>query len=274
MARQEIILGTPPAGLGGDPPRTASMKINAMTQELYDKFTGLGTAAHKGAQASVDDMTAGRLLGVGAFGWNGGFAIVKGNGTDLNTLTVPSIYACNGTYLNGYPGVSDPVYIRVTGHGTGYLKQEMMGITSNFSAFRNLINNAWQPWSFNYTANNVVGGVRADGLGALFERGDNAYGSFTKFADGRMICTGRITTAVLPANLSTSTRGSYPASFIAGSYPVFSGTVRASLTTDHYGAINGDQIGAGRESGPFFTIRNGATAQSFDYFYMAVGVWK
>lgn len=35
MARQEIILGTPPQGLGGDPPRTASMKINAMTQELF-----------------------------------------------------------------------------------------------------------------------------------------------------------------------------------------------------------------------------------------------
>ena len=42
MARQEIILGTPPTGLGGDPPRVASIKINDMTQELYDNATSLG----------------------------------------------------------------------------------------------------------------------------------------------------------------------------------------------------------------------------------------
>lgn len=46
MARQEIILGTPPQGLGGDPPRTASMKINAMTVELY---TALGAPAGTGS---------------------------------------------------------------------------------------------------------------------------------------------------------------------------------------------------------------------------------
>ena len=45
MARQEIILGTPPNGLGGDPPRVASQKINFMTQELYDKAAGLKSAA-------------------------------------------------------------------------------------------------------------------------------------------------------------------------------------------------------------------------------------
>lgn len=42
MARQEINLGTAPTGLGGDPPRTASQKINFMTQELYE---GLATTA-------------------------------------------------------------------------------------------------------------------------------------------------------------------------------------------------------------------------------------
>ena len=42
MARQEIILGTPPTGIGGDTPRVASSKINAMTGELYQ---GIGTPA-------------------------------------------------------------------------------------------------------------------------------------------------------------------------------------------------------------------------------------
>ena len=36
MARQEIDLGTRPTGVGGDTPRSAMVKINAMTAELYD----------------------------------------------------------------------------------------------------------------------------------------------------------------------------------------------------------------------------------------------
>ena len=53
MARQEIILGTPPTGLGGDPPRVASMKINAMTRELYEKNASLGSAAFASLVGSV-----------------------------------------------------------------------------------------------------------------------------------------------------------------------------------------------------------------------------
>ena len=53
MARQEIILGALPNGLGGDPPRTASEKINYMTKELYDKNAALGTAAFANTLGSV-----------------------------------------------------------------------------------------------------------------------------------------------------------------------------------------------------------------------------
>lgn len=80
MARQEIILGTPPTGLGGDPPRTASTKINAMTAELYgvtpvvrggtgganatDARTnlGLGTAATANLTSTQVDGVAGKVL--------------------------------------------------------------------------------------------------------------------------------------------------------------------------------------------------------------------
>lgn len=80
MARQEIILGTAPTGLGGDPPRTASTKINAMTLELYGvaplsrggtgSYTaagartnlGLGTAAVANLTINQADGTAGRVL--------------------------------------------------------------------------------------------------------------------------------------------------------------------------------------------------------------------
>ncbi|MBD8090994.1 hypothetical protein IFT48_13410 [Pseudomonas fluorescens] len=53
MARQEIILGAPPQGIGGDPPRTASTKINAMTQEIYDRLTKLGSASNAALVGTV-----------------------------------------------------------------------------------------------------------------------------------------------------------------------------------------------------------------------------
>ena len=53
MAWQEIILGTPPTGLGGDPPRVASQKINFMTRELYDKAAALKSAAFADVVGSV-----------------------------------------------------------------------------------------------------------------------------------------------------------------------------------------------------------------------------
>ena len=59
MAWQEIILGTPPTGLGGDPPRVASQKINLMTQELYEKNASLGAAAFA---AIVGTMASGAII--------------------------------------------------------------------------------------------------------------------------------------------------------------------------------------------------------------------
>ena len=35
MAKQSISLGTAPTGVGGDTPRSANIKINAMMDELY-----------------------------------------------------------------------------------------------------------------------------------------------------------------------------------------------------------------------------------------------
>lgn len=64
MARQEIILGTPPQGLGGDPPRTASMKINAMTQELYSRTDNLGTSAKANIGASAGNVADAQRLGL------------------------------------------------------------------------------------------------------------------------------------------------------------------------------------------------------------------
>lgn len=81
MARQEIILGTAPTGLGGDPPRAASTKINAMTQELYQ---GLDVT-NKG-------------------GWGKADAIRLPDGTNMNNLPyINAIYTLTGTNNTNVP---------------------------------------------------------------------------------------------------------------------------------------------------------------------------
>lgn len=95
MARQEIILGTPPAGLGGDPPRTASMKINAMTQELYDKNASLGTAAFASTLGSV---TNGAIIERGSS--------VAGEWIKFNDGTQIAWHAISVGGLNVAPGSS------------------------------------------------------------------------------------------------------------------------------------------------------------------------
>ena len=210
MARQEIILGTPPSGLGGDPPRVASQKINHMTQELYDEQAKLGTAAVADVQIAASDLAAGKVLVVGAAGWNGGAAIIMGSGTDLNALVTAGIYALNGTYTNGPPGTSagypPPLYVRVTVHGQGaWTLQEVFGITGDTSAIRYQSSGEWAPWRVVYTSSNVVGSMSG---GAIIERGANANGEFTKFADGTLITRGvKLINAAVSAGASITWLG-------------------------------------------------------------------
>ncbi|MCF5233103.1 MULTISPECIES: pyocin knob domain-containing protein [unclassified Pseudomonas] len=75
MARLEINTGIAPTGLGGDTPRSASIKINTMTQEIYQ---GLD-ATNKG-------------------GWGRADAIRLPDGTNMNNLPyINGIYTLTGT---------------------------------------------------------------------------------------------------------------------------------------------------------------------------------
>lgn len=163
-----------------------SQKLTARQLREYVE-QGLGTAAKEDAQVSVVDNRAGRLLSAGAFGWNGGAAILKNSETNINDLRTSGVYALNGPYIGGYPGVTEAIYIRVTVHGPSYIKQEMLGITSNFCASRNMAAGEWYPWEPVYTQDNAVGTVAS---GAIIEQGSNVNGEFTKFADGTLITRG------------------------------------------------------------------------------------
>lgn len=182
MARQEIILGTAPTGLGGDPPRTASTKINAMTTELYGVTNNLKTASTRDSQVNRTDNTDGRLLLVGAFGFNGGSSINMSASSDANDLSVSGNYLFANGGLNLPTGVPFP-HITVITAGPGYSFQSAKSSNTASSAIRMQYNGVFTPWYTNYTTLNAVSSVAS---GGLIESGSSASGTYTKWGDGTM----------------------------------------------------------------------------------------
>lgn len=198
MARQEIILGTAPTGLGGDPPRTASTKINAMTTELYGVTNNLKTASTKDAQVNKTDNTDGRLLLVGAFGGNGGSSIVMSSSSDANDLSVSGVYLFSSGGVNLPPTAPFP-HITVTTAGPGYSFQSAKSSTTASSAIRMQFNGVFTPWYANYTTLNAVSSVTS---GGIVESGSNANGTYTKWADGTMQCSLVISKPAINTNVT------------------------------------------------------------------------
>jgi len=163
MARQEIILGTPPTGLGGDPPRVASMKINAMTLELYGA-AGIGGIAAKLDRASVlidDPNNVSKGLG--------GFNYVNSGAANTPTeLTA-------GWGIFTIPGTT-------SGTACSQIAFPLTGVAANKNRVwsRQCFNNVWSAWTESITATSMaalfgIGGTSANvtDLDVLF--GTNVY---------------------------------------------------------------------------------------------------
>lgn len=199
MPRQEIILGTAPTGLGGDPPRTASTKINAMTTELYGVTNNLKTASTKDAQVNKTDNTDGRLLLVGAFGFNGGNSINMSASSDANDLSVSGNYLFSNGGLNLPTGAPFP-HITVISAGPGYSTQIARSSTTAGQAIRLQYAGSFGPWFTFYTSANAVSSVAT---GGLIESGSSANGTYTKWADGTMQASLVISKSNVNANVAS-----------------------------------------------------------------------
>ena len=280
MARQEIILGPPPAGLGGDPPRTASLKINAMTQELYDKHAALGTAsgmnAQTGSKAGSQQLLRSDLNGVGFFRDLRNTVFVTGLPSDLfgagMTVGFASAGALGITEVGaGEYGVLtvNMQYADVSGAGGCQQKFEVGAYT-----FRRIpiSATAWGEWMT--VGQRSVGLVGAGSYSSIIEKGENGNGEWTKFADGTLIM--RIApkdTAVIPANSFINTQVTSPQALITNNgIQTLSATCTPYLSNDHFGVISTSTGG-----GSLFNavIRNGASAaQQFKLNITVIGKWK
>ncbi|UNM22140.1 pyocin knob domain-containing protein [Pseudomonas sp. ArH3a] len=128
MARQEIILGMPPQGLGGDPPRTASMKINAMTRELY-----------QGLDATTKS------------GWGWATPVIMPSGTNANDLRGNFIAQFNEGGANlpvTSGGIKDYWFVRTFENGAAYCSQEAVSFVAPNATYHRQrhASSGWTPW--------------------------------------------------------------------------------------------------------------------------------
>lgn len=290
MARQEIILGTPPTGLGGDTPRVASSKINAMTLEIYQGIGtpaapvplergGTGATTQAAAQSALglpkafrDSVKAGEVLTVGHAGWNGGIAQVVGNGADCNLLVTAMIYALNGTFTNGPPSFSgNALFLRNTVHGAGYLHQEAYGITQSIRAERIQVNGVWGAWRVMYNDFNAGADPAVIG-GGINSRTVISGVVVNKFISGLMIMNGTFAnTGSCPANMVSTVSITVPAN--TGVDSTFTNVAITCIPTQ---ANDFTLMLAYMSSQTLLTmvIKNGASAQAFGVKGIIMSHWK
>lgn len=298
MARQEIVLGTPPQGLGGDTPRVASMKINAMTQELYDSLptnaaplavnrggTGGKTASEARLSlglvpaASNVDITAGCLLVPGSGGVLGPpVAITNANGVTflggtrgVFSGTDDQCAAANFPSLGG-GSVQRRWYIQTDLlDGTSCIQTAIESIgagTIPGRKFTRTLQGGWRPWVEDATLSNAT--LDPQTAGGLMSRTVVGGVAIQKFASGAMRMMSTITSSqVIAANSIGAIIQSMPAGFQA--IDGLSVTAQPATSVDAYGVIF--PVATSVTSFTAY-VRNGATAQTFTLRYIAEGRWK
>ncbi len=230
MSRQELLLGTAPSGIGGDTPRSANIKINAMTLELYNKQAALGTASTKVAQTAYKAKT-GEVL-VADFNGLGMMAILEGTiyatgvPTDLFGTGDCSGY-CSGGAL-GIPGTTSSttgiLYSRMhwasTAGGLGNMQEWISGPLRYTRTPASA--GAWAPWQ--QSGAQLVGPIAQ----SVVERGSNANGEYMRLIDGTQFCW--CVSTGYTANAAKE--GTFPMTFLSAATTVVTVSVTPSGTVD------------------------------------------
>lgn len=143
--------------------------------------------------------------------------------------TAPATTYANQTW---YDTANDQLKIRSEDNSSWIT---LYTITATYLDFPDIRRNGSQV----YSRNNIVGTVSQSGgvpTGAVIERGSNANGSYTRWADGTQICTyvddqTAFAWNVASGNLWRSSQGIwvYPMAFVSGQKPVISGLVETNI---------------------------------------------
>src|SRR5450830_1009422 len=293
MARQEIILGTPPTGLGGDTPRVASSKINAMTLEIYQ---GIGTPAAplavarggNGPSPSTPFSSMRDSLPLSQ-------EISQAERRRMK-LFEPSTYVLDMDDVSTTQ-VLGPGYVSTTTVGTkppgwaygiletilsptDHVQQVFTGLSGiagvTHPSFRRtgfgVTSTRWGPWRLVIDSDTATSPVES---GGIMKRTVINGIAITKYADGRNIANGIFQAASIniPANGTVGITISLPFSIgVDDSFSTANIVLQPSNNYDFYGVVAAYLTGAGTVLN--LVVRNGATAQTFKSSGVLMGHWK
>ena len=151
------------------------------------------TEASGGAvQSTTTDATIGKLMKVGGFGIGGNAAGVPS--ANLDDITVSGAYPFDASTLNSPPSMTNGIVwhgTRTTGIHTQIAISRGNGSQGRIAGRSSTAQNSWTDWCTPYERRTILGTVsQSSGVptGAIIERGSNANGSYTRWADGTQMC--------------------------------------------------------------------------------------
>lgn len=199
-------------------------------------YTGSGTAALADLKAKGRDIIAASdtlslLAKLGPVNGGAGSPVPSAAGVglsdgDFNTVVVPGTYNITGSWGNGYSGAAASTtfgLLHVFARGS-QIYQEYWTATAGprkYYRFSGTGGGGTWPDPWKALAGEAVGTVaNASGFpaGAIIERGSNANGDYTRFADGTQICSSRVDITTL--NISTASGSLFIGPVQSWTYPV------------------------------------------------------
>lgn len=190
-----------------------------------------GALTGTAVMAGNADATPGRLMTPGAFGWGLNNTSLDLPGSNANTLTINGVYrATSATTGNPFTslaqvlhlGQSQNVAVQIWANSSG-----TPGTAGRYPAairYRNTTG-TWLATEFLLGRHNIAGTVGQSGglpTGAIIERGANANGEYTRWADGTQLCC-----HTLAGSAGGATAWTFPAAFAAA--PALGGAVQAAV---------------------------------------------
>lgn len=267
-------------GLAGNN-RFAIKVSDGVTWKTALDFAATGIASGEAVQASASDATAGRLLKTGAFGLGetGSTPLLA----DIDALgTASGRYRTNLTTTGTFPAAAQSYcYIDIARYSATNIHQTCVYVGASGAHSRlyhrsyNEAASSWLPWSMVFNQYSLVGTVSQSAgvvTGAGIERGTNANGYYTRFADGTQICwvkiapSAAIGTAFLGGYKSADFNWTFPASFVGT--PVVSGAPEGNSAFSM-----GFNTSGASSTKVYFTAITSQAATGLTGSLLAVGRW-
>jgi hypothetical protein len=177
---------------------------------------------------TTTDATAGRVMRVGAFGLGGGASAgVDTSLANIDTITTPAgFYQTTSSSLGTFPAgeslFGQMIVLRYNNANFTQIWMSALTDTLYTRRYRSTDVPAFSPWRPLYSRHNLIGTVsQAAGVptGAVIERGNNANGNWTRFADGLQICTTPDTGLSVP-NASTALGSLFRSADLNWTFPI------------------------------------------------------